>query len=366
MEPRDQVISLMYEAAASPELWPTALAAFADATRSVEASITVLQMHRNPARPFFTADLMLVTGRMWGEEFTDAYVSHYARVDPMGPVVALASPGSLILCHEHLSNAEVAASEFYQDLLIPVGGRYIAGFMEASENLHFTLALHRRDTPFQRDDLASWQAVAKHVRNAVAISSALAPRLAAGESFRSAVDQQRMACVIVDNVGRVLDCSAAALALLDRGTELRLDFESRLRLLSLEKTRQLRNLIASATSGGAGGVVRASEHCLLQVMPSGVSAKSPFDARLANCALIFVLQPGTPSRPDATMIRLYLDCTQAEAEVAVELVAGLAPTAIAAKRGVCVTTIRSQIRILLERTNLRRIAELVGFLSQIS
>lgn len=365
MEPRDEVISLLYEAVASPELWPKALAAFADATGSLDAMITVLEMHRNPGRPFFNANLTMVTQRMMAKESTDAYIQHYAKVDPMGPVVALAAPGSLILCHEHLSDADVASSEFYQDLLMPIGGRYIAGFLEAPGNLHFTLSLHRRDAPFERQSLEPWQAVAQHARNAVAISSALAPRLAAGDLFRRAVDSQRMACLMVDNAGRVVDCSTAALALLHAGTALRLGLESKLSLPDSEKTKQLHALIEKASAGRTGGVVRASSNCLLQILPCGVTVKNPFDEKLGNCALIFVLQQRPISRPDASTIQSSLDCTRAEAEVASELLIGLSPAAIAAKRGVSVHTVRSQIRTLLEQTGLHRASELVSFLSQL-
>lgn len=366
MELRDQVISLLYESAASPELWPKALAAFADATGSIEAMITVLEMQRNPVRPFFNANLILVTQRMLEKDSTEAYISHYAKVDPMGPVVATTAPGNLILCHEHLSESDVAGSEFYQDLLIPVGGRYIAGFLEAPDNLHFTLSLHRRDRPFERNSLEPWQAVAKHARNAVAISSALAPRLAAGDAFRQAAELQRMACVMVDGAGRVLDGSADAIALLEAGTDLKLGLESKLLLSDPEKTKQLRSLIQSAASGRAGGVLRAGERCLLQVLPSGVATSNPFDKRFGNCALIFVLRLRPIPRPDAHKIRLSLNCTKAEAEVGAELATGLSPNAIAAKRGVSLPTIRSQIQALRERAGLHRTSEVISMLSQIS
>ena len=111
--------------------------------------------------------------------------------------------------------------------------------------------------------------------------------------------------------------------------------------------------------------MRLAEHWLVQVVPSGVAQQNPFDPRYASCALIFVTPPKPQGTPDWRRIQLALDCTQAEAEVAADLVLGLSPSEIAAKRNASLNTVRTQIRMLLERADFHRIAELVGFLATI-
>jgi DNA-binding CsgD family transcriptional regulator len=127
---------------------------------------------------------------------------------------------------------------------------------------------------------------------------------------------------------------------------------------------RLRKLITSAAIGRAGGVLRLAVQWLLEVIPSGVAKPSAFDPRFTNCALVFVTSPKPAISPDWRWIQLVLECTRAEAEVAADLSSGITPTAIATKRNVSLNTIRTQVRILFERTGFHRIAELVGFLDR--
>lgn len=207
--------------------------------------------------------------------------------------------------------------------------------------------------------------MAQHARQAVSLGAALAPSLARGELLRQVIDHREMMCLMVDSNGRVLDCSTAAVALLAGGNVLRLGQQSQVTTLYNEGTKRLHNLIAAAASGRTGGGMRLAGHWLVQVVPSGVTQPNPFDPRFAHCALIFITPPKPPSAADWRGIQLALDCTRAEAEVAADLVSGLSPSEIAAKRKASVNTIRTQIRMLLEGTDLHRIAELVGFLATI-
>ena len=104
---------------------------------------------------------------------------------------------------------------------------------------------------------------------------------------------------------------------------------------------------------------------MLQVVPGGVATDNPFDPRYAGCALIFVRQP-SESRPiDVAQIRVALDCTQAEAEVAAALARGNSPARISADRGVTLATVRTQVRSLLTLAGLNRIPELVALLASL-
>jgi DNA-binding NarL/FixJ family response regulator len=167
---------------------------------------------------------------------------------------------------------------------------------------------------------------------------------------------------MVDSNARVLDCSAAASRLLESGRVLMLRYRSKLATLSNEETARLHSLIANAATGRMGGLMRVAGSWVLQVVPSGVAQQNPFDPRSAHCALLFITPPKPQIPADWRQIQLALDCTRAEAQVAGDLVSGIAPNEIATRRNVSVNTVRTQIRVLLERTGLHRIAELVSFL----
>lgn len=363
MEERDQIISLMYEAAINPALWPRALAVFADATQSIE--LTFVVAIPKETGPDTLARFIFMTGRMWDWSTSERYYAHYAKINPLNVAIAKSDPGGLLICQEHITDVEVCHSEFYQDFLMPIGGRYMGGWvLENTPTNLMLLALHRRRTRFERAEFAPWEAVAQHARHAVSLSSALAPRLAAGEVLREAIDHRQMACIMVDSNARVFGCSSAATALLESGNVLRLRSRSQLTALACEDTRRLHNLIASAATGRAGGMLRLSGNWIIQIVPGGVSQQNPFDPRFADCALVFIIPPIPPS-PHWSEIQVALDCTRAESEVAADLASGIDPTEIATKRNVSINTVRTQIRSLLERTGFHRVAELVSFLVRI-
>jgi DNA-binding CsgD family transcriptional regulator len=67
---------------------------------------------------------------------------------------------------------------------------------------------------------------------------------------------------------------------------------------------------------------------------------------------------------DVPKVQILVECTQAEAEVAASLLAGLTPARIAQERRVSLNTVRTQIRALLEVSGTRRVAELIVLLAR--
>lgn len=363
LEQRDQIVSLMYEAAVNPCLWPRALVAFADAARSVELTLAVGDSGK--ARSASLAKVIFTCGR-WEPSVPASYLAHYSKINPMSNAIDQTSDGDLLVCQEHISDEQVSHSEYYQDFLIANGGRYQGGWvLENNGKRQISLALHRRKARFEREELRPWESVAQHARQAVSLGAVLAPSLARGELLRPAIDHRGMVCLMVDSNGRVLDCSTAAVSLLESGGVLRLGHQGQVTTVSREETTRLHNLIVAAAAGRTGGGMRLAGHWLVQVVPSGVTQQNPFDPRFAHCALIFVTPPKAPGAADWRGIQLVLGCTRAEAEVAADLVSGMSPSEIAARRNASLNTVRTQIRMLLERTDLHRIAELVGFLATI-
>lgn len=371
MEARDQVVSLMYEAAVNPSLWPSALATFADAAKSVELTLALYAKIPDSASSGAVARLLLVSGRMWEQSDAKPYLDHYSKVDPLVRATIQSSEGDLRLCHECISDEDVAHSEYYQDLLLPKGGRYIA-FWKPEDNAQrcISLALHRRRARFERGELAGWGTVADHARHAVSLAGALGPRLAEGDLLRQAIDHQGMACIMVDANARVIDGSAAAIRLLETGSTLKLRGARQLATNSASETKELRSLIWRTAAGRSAGMMRVADgaqggYWVLQIVPTGVARDNPFDPRFANCALVFLNTPRRPIRPNWNNIRMALDCTQAEAVVAADLAGGMTPAEIAATRKVSIHTVRSQVRALLTLTGLHRIAQLVSYLARI-
>jgi DNA-binding CsgD family transcriptional regulator len=360
----------LYEAAVNPSLWPRALAAFADLTQYPEIIITVHD--KIPGTKRGNLRLFMSAGRICTPESNRAYGTHYYSVDPLRDSVAFETPtGSILLCQEYVSKEIVARSEFYQDYLLPLGGRYLGGWMLVNdERLVSSLVLHARDAPFDRKKVERWGSMAQHARRAVALSLQLAERMSQGAVLRQVIDNAGLVCVMVDGNSKLIDCSAAATALLERGGSLKVHIGGRLATDSETGTKRLRQLVTLAATGGGGGLMRVANaadesFCMIQIVPGGVATDNPFDPRYAGCALVFVRQPSGSRPVDVQQIRVALDCTRAEAEVAAALVSGHSPNRISADRGVTLTTVRTQIRSLLTLAGLNRIPELVALLASL-
>ena len=364
MKGRNHTISLLYEAAINPFLWPSALAAFADLTQCRDVILSVIDKKRGRPRLFLSGR------RVFPPEALQAYLTHYYKVDPLLQSAASTRPtGSLLLCHEYVSPDVAAKNESYQDYLIPLGGRYMGGWcFENNDATLAALTMQKRDAPFERKKVVRWASVAEHARQAVALSLQLAERMSQAAMLRQAIDSAGFVCVMVDNESKPIDCSSAGAALLACGGVLKVGVGGRLATVSEMGTKRLRHLISLASSGGGGGLIRLTNTAddsfsMIQVVPGGVSTVNPFDPRYAGCALVFVRQP-TVSRPvDVQYVRLALDCTRAEAEVGAALASGHSPVRISADRGVAVTTVRTQIQALLTLAGVNRIPELVALLA---
>lgn len=182
--------------------------------------------------------------------------------------------------------------------------------------------------------------------------------------LRLAIDHEGIACLMTDAEARLIECSRAAIVLLEQGHL----FELRHGRLSLRvefASNQLRQMIARCTTGD-GGIVRVPQErgfWLIQVVPVRGDSHDPFDPRCGGCALVFAKAPAISRTANAQQIRRLLDCTLAESEVAAALLGGCPPAQIANDRDVSLNTVRTQIRALLETAGVHRIPELLILLA---
>jgi DNA-binding CsgD family transcriptional regulator len=109
--------------------------------------------------------------------------------------------------------------------------------------------------------------------------------------------------------------------------------------------------------------------CVIQAIPAVAKAGNPVYRPRGSCVLLFVTELPRGRRElaswiDVPKIQILLKCTQAEAEVAASLLAGLTPARIAQDRRVSLSTVRTQIRALLEVSGTRRVVELIVLLAR--
>ena len=98
-----------------------------------------------------------------------AYVEHYGAIDPRREFITERGDGQWVLCHEQFDERYVSQSEFYQDFLLPVGGRYAAiANLGVIDGVMLGLGMHRRKDrePFGPREAVWLERIKPHLQRA--------------------------------------------------------------------------------------------------------------------------------------------------------------------------------------------------------
>lgn len=184
----------------------------------------------------------------------------------------------------------------------------------------------------------------------------------AGQSVALVLDYLEHAVFVVDADAQIQFASAAARQLLDTG---RLCMRNgRLGSPAASETIALRHLVKERIDAVSFGPARMTFHrldaaddalCLGVTAarpPGGPSAGQPF-------AIVFVSKPSQISLPDIRQLRDHFGLTDAQARLAIEIARGHGLKACARRLGIAVTTARSHLRQIFEKTDTKRQAEFV-------
>lgn len=220
-----------------------------------------------------------------------------------------------------------------------------------------------RDGPIRPDQRAVFDAVAPHARHAVRTQLALEER--AAKLLQGALEALDLAVVVCERHGRVRASSTKAKELLHERRWLGLQ-EGRLVAARARDGRALAQAIAHAIDHPAAGLhkflaLRSADEqdaVLAEVapMPGG-----DFGLGFQRTSLLILRPPRAPSHDQmAAVAALMYRLSPAEAAIAADLVAGRTATLIAARRGVAVGTVRSQIQSVFRKVGVERQIELVA------
>lgn len=224
-----------------------------------------------------------------------------------------------------------------------------------------TFVLSRRTElgPFDRAAANKLDQVRPHLARSVLISARLQLERAhaAGETLAAL----GVPALVFDETGKALSANALIEMLPDY---LRWRAFDRVFLTDKSADRLLREAMARFGAGGAHAVqsfpLRSGEAdaaMVAHVIPIRLSARDIF----LRCAAVLALTPvARPQAPPVELVQALFDLTPAEARVARSLAAGKTAEDIAEDGGVSLTTVRTQVRGVLEKTGCNRQAEVVA------
>lgn len=380
MEQADQIVALVYAAAAEETGWTAAMLAL---QRAVGASNGGL---------FAAPDGMIET--LHGSSFDPAdvlaYTQHYHRLDPWlqrlrGPVLQGGPATRATVGESLLAQDAYHRSEFYNDFARRIGLEWIVGAIgRLGPAGSFHLGLHRPKgrEGFGASELALLEVVVPHIRRGLQLRE----RLRGIEALPALMlDALSEAALVVDSELRPRHVNLAAARLCGPGSAIRLVQESprpgaplRLRVSEAGAAARLTALVRDAAlAGGSGGAMRLRPdgkdgHAPLALLVSPLPARlrpagntEPSPGAAAGLALI-LLRPLDRVAPSPALLQALFGCSAAEAEVAAGLAGGNGAEWLAERRGVSPATIRAQVRALLEKTGTQNLRELEGLLASLS
>lgn len=304
-----------------------------------------------------------------------AYYRRYHAYDPRVPLAVQRPVGDWFYDEDDISEAVAESNPFYQDLLIPVGGRYSAvtkllekdgqiaavGFLAKRERGGFDAterALLTRLSFHLREATALYERT-RHLREAAAVGLQLIHRL------------PRPALVLGTGGTLVLSNDRAAEWLSQSGP---IALKGGVLVGTDETTdRQIRESLRRCfdhEENGAKEVIKLRPRSARGVTALSLTPFVPNASLFAFGAEKRVLLEAHCTEdsgdPDVALWSATFDLTLAEAQVAALMAEGRSAEQIAEKRQVSIGTVRTQIKALLEKTGSERQLEVVARLRALS
>ncbi|KWR88444.1 LuxR family transcriptional regulator [Cupriavidus sp. IDO] len=358
--PTDDLIGDLYEAALRQEGF---LDVFQLVTESLGANVFHMfswdGLRNAPQLSIYTPDVN------W-DAVIQRYEQYYGALDPRRAFVERAATGEFVFCQDHLSEQDVARSEFFQDYQIPSGLRYLTGVRLAragGDDILLGLLRAKERPPYTERDRAAAASMAGHLQRSINLwqdARILHRDAALGNEL---MEQLGLAVFALDRNSRVVFVNQAAEAMLRATSCLRLDHQRlaatvaaendglQAAMARVEKTRKGESLALRAASGAPPEIFLS-----IAYLPGRDTRAAFGDATI----LVTARRRGTTPLVSARQLQEAFRLTVAEAAVAEALIRGKAPDEYAASAGVSLATVRTQLRAIYDKTNTRSQAEAVG------
>jgi DNA-binding CsgD family transcriptional regulator len=183
----------------------------------------------------------------------------------------------------------------------------------------------------------------------------------AAQSAVLALDCLDHAVFVLDASTHMLFASAAARRLIESG---RLCVQNGLLCSpSAAETSMLRRLVRQRIENVSSAPAQMTFQRLDsadEALCLGVTAARQWEGgQVRTLATVFIAKPSQVSLPDVRQLRDHFGLTDAQARLAVEIVKGDGLTVCARRLGIAVTTARTHLRQIFQKTDTRRQAEFV-------
>jgi DNA-binding CsgD family transcriptional regulator len=361
VEDFSHLVSGIYAAAVTPDHWEAALG---EIRRTLDGTASGLFMADSTVWSLLDSTLPA--------EAAKSYAEYYHRLDHAlaavgrGPVGAVRTGAELMPL--------VWKSEFHEDWLHPLeidDGLFVR-LTGGARPTCFIVGAPRRTESFDTSDrVRLMRSLIPHLQQALRTQNKLAALAHSTAELAGALEVVRHGIIIVvagEHLVKSLNSAAERIFRAEDGLCMR---SGRIAATSAHTERELHRAIDDALEGGCSTI--RTGRSLISVRPSG---KRPYvvhvlpSHRRRNAdgplrqpmALVVIIDPADEPEPAAALLRRLYRLTDAEADVALRMMHGADLKEISEELSVSLTTVRTHLQHVFDKTNTHRQAELVRLL----
>lgn len=351
------LIDRIYECSVVPELWPAVLDDLAGLTDARGGLL------------FSARTALAWTASSTVRDVFDEYVSEgwFNRCSRRVCLMSRTEP-SFFVEQDFWSEAQLEADPIYRDFFRPHGLGWSAGTglrVPTGDNIVLSVERAFERGPIEAENVQKLNTLRPHLARSALVSSRLGLQRARGAA--EALTDMGLPALLLDESGRVVEVNALMEALPE---QVGLGANDRLQLADRQAQACLTEALPTltATAGATPCTVPLRDTVgratmVLHLMPVRRSAHDIFGR---GYALLLVTPVAVGRAPSLDLMRSLFDLTVSEARVASGLATGKSLEAIASEGGVAITTVRSQLRRVLEKTGCTRQAEVAALLASVA
>jgi DNA-binding CsgD family transcriptional regulator len=363
VEDFSRLVSGIYDAAVTPQHWEAALR---EIYRTFDGSGVGLLMADGAAWSHLNSTLPA--------EAAKSYAEYYYRLDHVLAAVERGPAGAVRTGTELMPL--VRKLEFDEEWLHPLeidDGLFVR-LSSGARPTCFIVAAPRRTESFNTSDRVKLMSgLVPHLQQALRTHDKLGALANRTVELAGVLDVIRHGLVVVASENLVVNLNWASERIFRAGDGLSVR-SGRIAATSAHAERQLHRAIHHALAGEGSTVRRGSS--LTCVRPSGkrpyVIHVLPSHRRDADeplkepMALVLIIDPEDEPEPPAASLRRLYHLTKAEADVALRMIRGADLKQIAEELSVSLSTVRTHLQHIFDKTDTHRQAELVRLLLLLS
>jgi len=365
--PEIAVLEAIYEAAGDETKWGDAFSLIASRIESVGSMYSLFSMGTSP-HGFKTE---FVSGHGHSVEIGEKYMSEVSFIDPHVPLGLRTPAQSWFLSHEHFSQEYVRWDAFFQEIMKPMGIRWMAGTrLWESETFTTALAFHRAydASPFSEKAMQTLAMLTPHLSRASRLNTKLITHKMNADLGMAALNNVSFGIAIFQENGRIVFSNTVAEKLLADRDIFTLELSGRMGLRNKSSQQQLQCALVNALQLQSTAMILVDRvgkpviYALMLPLPPASRWNTLWQRPLAMLAMRHIYDSTDTS---GQMLSFLFKLTQAEQHLTQYLLTGQSLDEYATLRGVSKETVRSQLKSIFAKTGTRRQAELVALLGRL-